>query len=87
MKKQINHQKQAARERVQRCRAKQAANARTRVELCLDQPTLDAVMRYAENVDGSRASALRSLVITGLRVEWRLPVPEWFSDRMRKRFR
>lgn len=77
----------AARERVRRCRARQADKGLVRVELHLDQTTLKAVDRYAADLEESRKSALKSLVLTGLRAEWRVSVPEWFSERMRKRFR
>lgn len=77
----------SSRDRVQRHRANKAASGRIRVELYLDRNEIAALERYANDIEDTRPSALRSLVVTGLRVEQCLPIPGWFSDRVRKRFR
>lgn len=75
------------RERVGRHRAKQAARGFHRLELLLPREVLEAVDRYAADLEETRAATLRSLVITGLRTELQMPAPEWFSERVRDRFR
>ena len=75
------------RERVGRHRAKQTAKGLHRLELHLTREVLEAVDCYAADLEESRAATLRSLVITGLRTEMRVSVPEWFRDRIRHRFR
>jgi hypothetical protein len=65
MKKMIE-QKQMTRSRVKRCRDKQATSGRVRVELYLDQTTLDAVDRYADELGQYRSATLTEMILTGL---------------------
>jgi hypothetical protein len=58
--------------RVRRCRAKQAGAGLTRVELQLDQPTLEALDRYVEWWGESRSETLRQLVVMALVLEGRM---------------
>jgi hypothetical protein len=87
MKLSTDKQRQATRARVKRCRAKKAAAGRARVEIYMDQRILDAVERYAAVVELPRALTLRKLVLMGLYIERRLPAPELFITKVRKRFR
>jgi hypothetical protein len=74
------------RARVRRCRAKRARAGRTRVELYLDEKTLDAVERFATEEGQYRSATLTDLVITALCFEGRLSHP-WFSPRIAEKIR
>jgi hypothetical protein len=74
-------------ERVRRHRERRAEKGLIRFELYVSPEILAAVQKYAVQWEDTRPTAMRSLILVGLRTEGLLPAPDWFRDRILQRFR
>ena len=77
------HQQALNRERVRRYRDRQVHKGRARLDLYLDQEVADAVSRYADDLEEGLNATVKSLLLSGLRIELKIPAPDWFWQQVK----